>query len=60
LDSPTRKKLGRVDNGRGGLYGDDHGSVNWEKKANLAGDLSRKEATRPPKFDEKPAEDRKM
>ena len=32
LDSPTRKKLGRADNGRGGLYGDSHGSENWEKK----------------------------
>lgn len=60
LDSPTRKKLGRADNGRSNLYGDSHGSNNWEKKQNLAGNLSKKEATRPPKFDEKAAEQRKM
>jgi len=60
LNEPTRKKLGRADNGREGLYGDAHGSSNWEKKTNLAGNLSTKEPTRPPKFDEKAAEERKM
>ena len=29
LDSPTRRKLGRADNGKAGLYGDDHDSKDW-------------------------------
>lgn len=29
LDSPTRKKLGRADNGKAGLYGDHHGEEIW-------------------------------
>jgi hypothetical protein len=59
LDPPTRKKLGRDDAGKGNLYGDSHGSNNWEKKQNLAGNMSQKQATRPPQFDDKAAEQRK-
>lgn len=29
LDAPTRKKIGRADNGRGALYGDTEGSSSW-------------------------------
>jgi len=29
LNPVTRKKLGRADNGRGGLYGDTEGSSSW-------------------------------
>jgi|APSaa5957512535_1039671.scaffolds.fasta_scaffold50075_3 hypothetical protein len=60
LDQPTRKKLGREDNGRQGLYGDEHGSDNWQAKRSFAADMSKKEPTRPPVFDEKAADDRKM
>ena len=60
LDPPTRKPLGQADKGRGGLYGDDHGSHNWEAKKSLAAELSKKEATRPPVFDDKAADERKM
>ena len=40
LDPPTRKPLGQKDKGNGGLYGDDHGSKNWEAKRSFAADMS--------------------
>jgi len=46
--------------GKGGLFGDNDDPGNRAKKVSLAGTLATKEPTRPPKFDEKAAEERKM
>ena len=60
-DEIRRKILGKNDHGKGNLWGDQEvaDDYNYRKTNNFAGEISRKEATRDPVFDEKAAEERK-
>ena len=48
----TRKRLGKGDKGRDGLFGDSMEKDAYAKKTNLAGIISQKGETRPPVFNE--------
>lgn len=54
-----RRLLAKEGAGKGGLYGDTEGSEAWQKKEYFAAQISKKEATRPPTFNEAAAEMRK-
>lgn len=56
----TRKKLGQADNGRAGLYGDNDMGDTYQKRTTFASTISKKEETRPVKFEDKDANERKM
>jgi hypothetical protein len=52
--------LNHNDKGRDGLFGNNEPKDAYQKRTNLAGEMSKKEATRPPVFDDKAAESRKQ
>ena len=56
----NRKLISQNDKGRDGLFGNNEEKDAYMKKKNLAGEMSIKEATRPPVFDDKAAEERKQ
>ena len=60
VNKATRKALAPPTAGKEGIYGNLEQSDTWQRKVNLAGSLSQKEATRPPNFEDAAAEDRKM
>ena len=49
---PGRRCLAKEGAGKSGLYGDEVGSETWQKKESFAAQMSKKEKTRPPQFDE--------
>jgi len=57
-----RKILGKNDHGKGNLWGDEEREEDYKyrKTNNFAGEISTKEPTRDPYFDEKEAEERKL
>lgn len=58
-EQSKRTKLNRNDKGREGLFGDTMDRDAYERKTNLAAELSTREATRPPTFDNSTTDERK-
>lgn len=59
IEQSKRVRLNNNDKGREGLFGDSMDKYAYEKQTNLAAAISTREETKPPKFDQAAADERK-